>query len=81
MAESPSICPGRDGRNLTAQEIACPECGYSVEFFSDEKARRCPGCGFRVSRATSGGCDQWCGSADQCSLARKSAPDDAAGGE
>jgi len=74
MAEPQAACPGRDGRNLTAEEVTCPECGYSVEFFSDEKARKCPGCGFKVNRAASSDCAQWCSAAATCTLLRGLAP-------
>lgn len=75
MAEHTPLCPGRDGRMLTAEDVACPQCGYGVEFFSDEKARRCPSCGFRVNRAATSDCAQWCPAADSCSLLRGLSPE------
>jgi DNA-directed RNA polymerase subunit RPC12/RpoP len=70
MGEFQTSCPGRDGRNLTAEEVTCPECGYSVEFFSDEKFRKCPSCSFKVNRAASSDCGQWCPAAADCALLR-----------
>ena len=70
MSELQASCPGRDGRSLTAEELSCPGCGYDVEFFSDEKVRTCPACGFRVNRAASSDCGQWCPKAAECGLLR-----------
>ncbi len=68
MVEIQTACPGRDGRSLTAEELPCPECGYAIEFFSDEKSRHCPSCGFKHFRAASGDCSQWCSAAATCSI-------------
>jgi endogenous inhibitor of DNA gyrase (YacG/DUF329 family) len=59
-------CPGRDGRLLTVEDITCPKCGTSVEFFSDEQKRKCPGCGERVTREAVPACAAWCTAAASC---------------
>ncbi len=59
-------CPGGELRNLTVQEIACGECGATVELFSDEQKRRCPSCREWVVREAAPSCAAWCGSARQC---------------
>ena len=41
-------CPGRDLINWTPDDIfdvPCRECGAPVEFFKDDKRRRCASCG------------------------------------
>jgi DNA-directed RNA polymerase subunit RPC12/RpoP len=70
----PSGCPGQDARSLTAEDIACPECGYPVEFFSDEKARACRRCGHRVTRERTGDCADWCSAAATCAILRGQKP-------
>lgn len=57
-------------RFLTVHELACPQCGYNVEFFSDERARTCPKCGTKVNRQPSANCADWCPSAASCALLR-----------
>ena len=63
-------CPGQDLRWLQIHQIACPSCGYEVEFFSDERARTCPACGVRVDRLRETNCADWCASAATCALLR-----------
>jgi hypothetical protein len=62
-------CPGRDTRNWKPTDIfdvICPACGAAVEFFKDEKSRRCR-CGARVENPNiRAGCARWCGRADKC---------------
>lgn len=63
-------CPGQDPRHWKPDdvfEVPCPSCGEKVEFFKDDGARRCDGCG-RVSRnpRLDLGCVQWCPYADKC---------------
>lgn len=70
----PSGCPGQDARSLTAEEIACPNCGYLVEFFSDEKARTCMQCKTRVTRERTGDCADWCSAAATCAILRGQNP-------
>ena len=61
-----SRCPGSDSRNVTAVEVVCPDCGTTVELFSDEQRRRCPSCGVKVSRDAVPACAAWCPSASLC---------------
>lgn len=70
MGDTQAACPGRDGRSLTAEELPCPECGYPIEFFSDEKSRYCPRCGFKRFREAASDCSTWCSAAATCSLLR-----------
>ena len=50
MAEIKPAGIGSDSPILSAEELPCPECGYTIEFFSDEKSRHCPSCGFKHFR-------------------------------
>ena len=59
-------CPGGDLRHLKAEDVACPSCGELVELFSDEQKRKCPHCGFRVTREAAPVCAAWCDSARLC---------------
>ncbi|HTY45409.1 MAG TPA: phosphohydrolase [Patescibacteria group bacterium] len=59
-------CPGRDSRNIKAETLGCPCCGYSVEIFSDETRIRCPSCRGVVSRQALPSCAQWCSAAKEC---------------
>lgn len=61
-----SKCPGSDGRDVVAVEVACPRCGEAVELFSDEQRRKCPACGERVQRSATPACAAWCPSAITC---------------
>jgi DNA-directed RNA polymerase subunit RPC12/RpoP len=76
VADLSSKCPGKDTRFLKIEELACPECGYRVEFFSDERARKCPECGHKVDRTRESNCAEWCPAAASCALLR-GAPSDA----
>ena len=71
-----SGCPGQDARSLTVDDLPCPHCSYDVEFFSDEKVRKCPKCGFRVLRERNGNCADWCPAAATCAMLRGVAPSD-----
>jgi ssDNA-binding Zn-finger/Zn-ribbon topoisomerase 1 len=71
-----SGCPGQDARSLTSEDLPCPKCGYSVEFFSDEKGRACPRCGYRVTRERMGDCADWCQAAATCAILRGQKPAD-----
>jgi len=66
----PFRCPGQDSRYLKPQEITevqCEKCGRTVELWPDELARRCPGCGRRVSNPRLNlKCLEWCAKADEC---------------
>jgi DNA-directed RNA polymerase subunit RPC12/RpoP len=59
-------CPGQDARNLTAETYRCPNCGSSVEIFSDEQRRRCPVCKAMVFTEETPSCIQWCKAAREC---------------
>ncbi len=61
-----SSCPGSDGRDIHAVEVACAHCGTTVEFFSDEQRRRCQSCGESVTRKAVPACAAWCPSAASC---------------
>lgn len=59
-------CPGQDDRNLKAETITCPDCGYRVEIFSDEMKVKCPKCKSLVCRAMFPSCIDWCKNAKIC---------------
>jgi hypothetical protein len=65
-----TMCPGQDTRYWRPDDIftvACGSCGAGIEFFKDDAARRCPGCGTRVRNPRlSMGCAQWCRHAKEC---------------
>jgi hypothetical protein len=64
------VCPGQDTRFWDKSDIfdvECRACGYAIEFFRDDAARRCPQCGLRVTNPKlSLGCAQWCEHAEEC---------------
>lgn len=59
-------CPGQDDRNIKAEVINCPDCGYRVEIFSDEIKVRCPKCKGLVCRDRLPSCVDWCKAAREC---------------
>lgn len=59
-------CPGQDDRNIKAEVISCPDCGYKVEIFSDEVKVKCPKCKSLVCRQRLPSCVDWCKFARQC---------------
>lgn len=61
-----SKCPGQDDRNVRAELVRCPACGYEAEIFSDEMRAVCPGCGGAVSRTRLPSCVDWCAGARGC---------------
>ena len=61
-----SKCPGQDRRNVKAELVACPECGYKVEMFSDEIKVKCPNCKGLVCKKRLPSCVQWCKAARDC---------------
>ena len=71
-------CPGQDTAQWTPDdifEIGCPKCGASIEFYKDDKRRRCSGCGeVTVNPKMDIGCAAWCSAADKCSSMRGYAP-------
>ena len=43
-------CPGQDARFLKPDDVrdeVCPACGAAVEFFKNDRSRKCPDCGTR----------------------------------
>ena len=47
--------------------MACPSCGYSLEFWKDEPKRDCPGCKKCIRNPKLDlGCAEWCKFADKC---------------
>lgn len=58
-------CPGREN-NLRAKIVKCPNCGYGVEFFSDELKRLCPGCKIETLQEKLPTCIDWCKHAKEC---------------
>lgn len=63
-------CPGQDMQYWKPGaifEVACPQCGRMVEFFKDDTARKCAGCGHRfVNPQMDFGCAAYCPYAEQC---------------
>ena len=71
-------CPGQDPRYLKPSdvyEVPCPSCGARVEFFRDDRSRRCPACGTRFRNPHRDvGCAKWCPYAKEC-IDHDDAPD------
>ncbi len=59
-------CPGQDSKNLKVEILACPNCGYKIEMFSDEVKVTCPQCKNLVCRQRLPTCIDWCKSAKLC---------------
>jgi len=63
-------CPGQDMQYWKPGAIfesSCPQCGYPVEFFKDDTARKCGRCGHRfVNPQMDFGCAAYCPYAEQC---------------
>ena len=63
-------CPGQDIRYWKPDaifEVKCPKCGYEVEFFKDDPARKCDKCGHRfINPDINFGCASYCEYAEQC---------------
>jgi predicted RNA-binding Zn-ribbon protein involved in translation (DUF1610 family) len=59
-------CPGSDSRWVRPERHPCANCGYQMEFFSDESKLRCPKCGALQMREATPTCAAWCQSAEQC---------------
>lgn len=63
-------CPGQDRGYWTGDrvfDLPCPKCGFAVEFFRDEGARRCAHCGYAFSNARIAlDCASWCDQAEAC---------------
>jgi predicted RNA-binding Zn-ribbon protein involved in translation (DUF1610 family) len=48
-------CPGQDTKVWSAQslsEVACPNCGNEIEFWKDDRSRKCEKCGEEVMNPT-----------------------------
>jgi hypothetical protein len=63
-------CPGQDLRHFNPDdvyEVPCPSCRARVEFFRDDRSRKCPSCGarFRNPRIDMR-CAEWCPYAREC---------------
>lgn len=67
---APERCPGQDQRFWKpgdVRESPCPHCGAAIEFWKDDPARACPGCGRKVANPWFDmGCAQWCRYAEAC---------------
>ena len=59
-------CPGTDSRSVRPEYRRCTECGYRLEFFSDELTRRCPQCGSKQMKEAEPSCVVWCPAAEAC---------------
>lgn len=63
-------CPGQDMRYWKPQDIfdvACFNCGVTIEFWKDEPFRVCKACGKEVRNPRIDlGCAKWCKYADEC---------------
>jgi len=66
----PPKCPGQDRRFWKPEDIfvvPCPVCGNAVEFFKDDRSRKCRACGRRFKNPHLNlGCAAWCPHADEC---------------
>lgn len=63
-------CPGQDTQYWNKEaifETPCPSCGTKIEFFKDDTARICKGCGKKmVNPSMDFGCASYCQYAEQC---------------
>lgn len=63
-------CPGQDmqyWKEGAIFEVACPQCGKTVEFYKDDTSRICQSCGKRfVNPQKDFGCASYCQYAEQC---------------
>ena len=63
-------CPGQDSRFWTLKDVntaPCPKCGAEVEFFKDDRSRKCSACGTRFKNPyLDMGCTEWCAYAKEC---------------
>jgi hypothetical protein len=63
-------CPGQDSRFWKVDDVKtspCPKCGAGVEFFKDDRSRKCPECGTRFKNPHLDlGCAEWCAYAKEC---------------
>lgn len=62
-------CPGSEKRFLKSEEIVCPDCGNSLEIFSDEAKVWCPDCKkFICRKGKTPECFDWCPYVERCKL-------------
>lgn len=69
-------CPGQDINRRDIEEVSyelpCPSCHIqSIEFFFNDKTRRCPRCGFNMETSPEKlvqyfSCASWCQEARKC---------------
>jgi DNA-directed RNA polymerase subunit RPC12/RpoP len=63
-------CPGQDLRYWKLDAIytvPCPVCGQPVEFFKDDRSRKCPHCRKRFKNPRLDlSCAKWCVYAKEC---------------
>jgi len=63
-------CPGQDTKYWKPGaifEVKCPKCGQFVEFFKDDRTRKCGSCGHRfLNPEMDFGCASYCQYAEQC---------------
>ena len=63
-------CPGQDSRFWKIDDIRrvpCPKCGAKIEFFKDDRSRKCQECGTRFKNPCLDlGCAKWCPHAKEC---------------
>lgn len=68
-------CPGQDRSNWTPDdifEVACTNCGATIEFFKDDAKRYCKACGTcNPNPKQDVGCAAWCAAAEKCSTGRQ----------
>ena len=65
-----SQCPGQDKRFWKPGDVfenPCPACGEVIEFWKDDRVRRCRGCGATAANPRFDlGCAKWCSQASEC---------------
>jgi len=60
-------CPGQAATMTpTPQEARCPNCGTTVEVWSNDEKFECPACGYSRSMDTLPNCALWCEKAKEC---------------
>jgi len=59
-------CPGQGNLDIKSEIITCLQCGYSIEFFSDEFSLRCPHCRAMQSKERQVSCRDWCKAKHLC---------------
>jgi len=64
------LCPGQDQQMWKPEDIftiACPSCGYEIEFWKDDPLRICNQCNKEVCNPRMNiGCAKWCKHGDEC---------------